>query len=217
VDLALPGGAGFEVLKRIRARKQVRHTPVVLSRSEGLPAREEARLTRYAESLTLTRPGTLEGLVEDAAFFLHRTGVAGLGRPAETGGRDLQRERALSGRRILIVDDDVRNVFALTSALELHDIDVLYAGNGEEGLGILRSEPDVDLVLMDVMMPGMDGYTAMREIRKMSRFRDLPVIALTAKAMPGDRDNSLTAGASDYVTKPVDVEQLLSVIRSWLS
>ncbi len=217
VDLALPEGGGFEVLKRIRARKQVRHTPVVLSRSEGLPAREEARLTRYGETLTLTRPGTLQGLVEDAAFFLHRSDVTEQGGPGDAAARHGQPERPLSGRRILIVDDDVRNVFALTSALEQHDIEVLYAGNGEEGLGILRSEPDIDLVLMDVMMPGMDGYTAMREIRKMSRFRDLPVIALTAKAMPGDRDNSLTAGASDYVTKPVDVEQLLSVIRSWLS
>ena len=108
-------------------------------------------------------------------------------------------------------------MFALTSALEQHSLDVLYAESGEEGLGILRREPEIDLVLMDVMMPGMDGYTAMREIRKMPNFKDLPVIALTAKAMPGDRDNSLTAGASDYVTKPVDVEQLLSVIRSWLS
>ena len=108
-------------------------------------------------------------------------------------------------------------MFALASALEQHGIDVLYADSGEEGLGMLRREPDIDLVLMDVMMPGMDGYTAMREIRRMPTFRDLPVIALTAKAMPGDRDNSLTAGASDYVTKPVDVEQLLSVIRSWLS
>ncbi len=126
-------------------------------------------------------------------------------------------EHLFVGRRILIVDDDVRNVFALTSALEQHGIDVVYAENGEAGLETLRREPEIDLVLMDVMMPGMDGYTAMREIRKMPSFRDLPVIALTAKAMPGDRDNSLTAGASDYVTKPVDVDQLLSVFRSWLS
>ena len=126
-------------------------------------------------------------------------------------------ELLFTGKRILIVDDDVRNVFALTSALEQHGIDVVYAENGEAGLETLRKEPEIDLVLMDVMMPGMDGYTAMREIRKMPSLRDLPVIALTAKAMPGDRDNSLTAGASDYVTKPVDVDQLLSVFRSWLS
>ena len=216
VDLALPDGGGLEVLKRVRARKQMLHTPVVLSRSDGLSAREESRLEKYGETLTLTRPATLDELVESTALFLHRSDMASLPTgPAPE--REAQGEQALSGRRILIVDDDVRNVFALTSALEQHGIDVLYAGNGEEGLGMLRREPDIDLVLMDVMMPGMDGYTAMREIRRMPKFRDLPVIALTAKAMPGDRDNSLTAGASDYVTKPVDVEQLLSVIRSWLS
>ena len=137
------------------------------------------------------------------------------GRQAAEQPRD--GEPLFDGKRILIVDDDVRNVFALASALEQHGIDVVYAENGEEGSETLRSEPEIDLVLMDVMMPGMDGYTAMREIRRMPSMRDLPVIALTAKAMPGDRDNSLTAGASDYVTKPVDVDQLLAVFRSWLT
>ncbi|GAA2151731.1 HAMP domain-containing protein [Nocardioides koreensis] len=217
VDLALPDAGGLEVLKRIRARKQLRHTPVVVSRVGDLGTREAARLAKYDETLTLTRTETLEELVERTALFLHRSDVAAPTHRLESGDGESEREQALAGRRILIVDDDVRNVFALTSALEQHGIDVLYAGNGEEGLGTLRSEADIDLVLMDVMMPGMDGYTAMREIRKMPKFQDLPVIALTAKAMPGDRDNSLTAGASDYVTKPVDVEQLLSVIRSWLS
>ena len=174
-------------------------------------------MARYADSLTLAQPQTLDELVDTVALFLHRSNVAGLGAADRTRDGVPGEEQVFAGRRILIVDDDVRNVFALTSALEQHSLDVLYAESGEEGLGILRREPEIDLVLMDVMMPGMDGYTAMREIRKIPNFKDLPVIALTAKAMPGDRDNSLTAGASDYVTKPVDVEQLLSVIRSWLS
>ncbi len=151
------------------------------------------------------------------SLFLHRTDVLPPGDPAPAADLVRDGELLFTGKRILIVDDDVRNVFALTSALEQHGIDVVYAENGEAGLETLRKEPEIDLVLMDVMMPGMDGYTAMREIRKMPSLRDLPVIALTAKAMPGDRDNSLTAGASDYVTKPVDVDQLLSVFRSWLS
>jgi CheY-like chemotaxis protein len=123
----------------------------------------------------------------------------------------------LLGKRILIVDDDVRNVFALTSALEQYGIEVVYADNGEAGLQALDRDAGIDLVLMDVMMPGMDGYTAMREIRRVPAYRDLPVIALTAKAMPGDRENSLAAGASDYVTKPVDIDHLLSRLRTWLS
>ena len=217
VDLALPDGGGLEVLKRIRARKRLRHTPIVVSRTRGLSARDDARVTRYVDSLTLAQPQTLDELVDTVALFLHRSNVAGLSASDRSRDGVSGEEQVFAGRRILIVDDDVRNVFALTSALEQHSIDVLYAESGEEGLGILRREPEIDLVLMDVMMPGMDGYTAMREIRKMPNFKDLPVIALTAKAMPGDRDNSLTAGASDYVTKPVDVEQLLSVIRSWLS
>ena len=195
----------------------MRHTPVVVSGSRELPPGDDAKVVRHGEVLTLSRAQTLDDLVDATALFLHRSDVgtpATSGQPRELVPGD---EHAFVGRRILIVDDDVRHVFALTSALEQHSLDVLYAESGEEGLSILRREPEIDLVLMDVMMPGMDGYTAMREIRKMPNFKDLPVIALTAKAMPGDRDNSLTAGASDYVTKPVDVEQLLSVIRSWLS
>jgi CheY-like chemotaxis protein len=217
VDLALPDGGGFEVLKRVRARKRLRHRPVVVSGSDDLSEHDEARLARYGDVLTLARPQTLDELVDSTALFLHRSDVAV---PAESSApveRRAVADQVFAGKRILIVDDDVRNVFALTSALEQHSIDVLYAESGEEGLRTLRGEPAIDLVLMDVMMPGMDGYTAMREIRKIPAFQDLPVIALTAKAMPGDRDNSLTAGASDYVTKPVDIEQLLSVIRSWLS
>jgi CheY-like chemotaxis protein len=217
VDLGLPDAGGFEVLKRIRARKRMRHTPVVVSNGRDLAPDEEARLASYGDVLTLSRPQTTDELVGSTALFLHRSEAGTAGQPGARVEGEGSEDQVFAGKRILIVDDDVRNVFALTSALEQHSIDVLYAENGEQGLSTLRREPAIDLVLMDVMMPGMDGYTAMREIRKMPSFRDLPVIALTAKAMPGDRDNSLTAGASDYITKPVDVEQLLSVIRSWLS
>jgi CheY-like chemotaxis protein len=122
----------------------------------------------------------------------------------------------LDGAKVLVVDDDVRNVFALTSALELHGMSVLYSDNGMDGIRQLREHGDVDLVLMDVMMPDMDGNETTAEIRSMSQFADLPILFLTAKAMPGDRDKSLAAGASDYITKPVDLDRLLTVMRSWL-
>ena len=123
----------------------------------------------------------------------------------------------LQGATVLVVDDDVRNVFALTSALEMHGMQVLYADNGADGISLLGQRPDIDLVLMDVMMPGMDGNEATERIRRMPEYAELPIVFLTAKAMPGDRDRSLAAGASEYVTKPVDLDKLLQVMRSWLS
>jgi CheY-like chemotaxis protein len=116
----------------------------------------------------------------------------------------------------LIVDDDVRNVFALTSVLESHGMEVMYAENGEEGIDLLQRHPEIDLVLMDIMMPGMDGYETMRAIRSEEGFKQLPIISLTAKAMKGDREKSIASGASDYITKPVDTDQLLSLMRVWL-
>lgn len=135
--------------------------------------------------------------------------------PARLPEEERRPDVLLDGKRVLVVDDDARNVFALASALEQHGIEVLYAESGEAGIAALRRAADVDAVLMDVMMPGMDGYTAIREIRRTRTLADLPIIALTAKAMPGDRENSLEAGASDYVTKPVDDAHLLEVLREW--
>jgi CheY-like chemotaxis protein len=137
-------------------------------------------------------------------------------------GRDASREEAprftgrFSGETVLIVDDDVRNVFALTSVLEQRGLSVRYAENGREGVDVLERADHIDVVLMDIMMPEMDGYATMAAIRRMDRFADLPIIALTAKAMHGDREKALDAGASEYVTKPVDIDQLLGLIRSWL-
>ena len=122
----------------------------------------------------------------------------------------------LAGKRVLIVDDDIRNVFALASALEAHGLEVLYADNGREGIAKLEANEDIDLVLMDIMMPELDGDATTRMIREMPQFADLPIISLTAKAMRGDRENSLAAGASDYVSKPVDLDHLLNVMRRWL-
>src|SRR4030095_8948625 len=123
----------------------------------------------------------------------------------------------LAGRKVLIVDDDVRNIFALTSALEAHNIEVVHAENGQEGIDLLKSEPNIEAVLMDIMMPEMDGYEAITAIRRMEEFKQLPIIALTAKAMKADRDRCLEVGASDYISKPLDIDQLFSLLRVWLS
>jgi signal transduction histidine kinase/CheY-like chemotaxis protein len=217
VDLKLSGGTGFDVIKRMRARTALRDLPVVVSTGAAASRRDLTRLGQYAEKSVVVYPSSIEQLIDQVALFLHRSDVE-LPAPETTSDDQLrQDDEVFVGKRVLIVDDDVRNVFALTSALEQHNIDVVYAGSGEEGIQMLQTDEDINLVLMDVMMPGMDGYTAMREIRKVPAFRTLPVIALTAKAMPGDRENSLSAGASDYVTKPVDIDRLLNLLRLWLS
>ena len=188
---------------------------MVVSAGAALSKREEIAAAQYAQAMVVKYPRSAEQLLDQVALFLHRSDVEGAGRP--TAPDRPAADGVYVGKRVLVVDDDVRNVFALTSALEQHGIDVVYADSGEAGIQALSEDPAIELVLMDIMMPGMDGYTAMREIRKVPAFKELPLIALTAKAMPGDRGNSLSAGASDYVTKPVDVAQLLALFRQWLS
>jgi CheY-like chemotaxis protein len=189
-------------------RDHPRHprVPVVI-----LDPKLPARLRKQAALLPAHLVGTEEELWERAGIVLHRV-------PADLPGTgSAEDDQVLLGRRVLIVDDDVRNVFALTSALEQRGVEVRYADNGRAAIGLLEQDLAVDLVLMDIMMPGMDGNETTAEIRSRPEFADLPIIALTAKAMRGDREKSLAAGASDYITKPVEVEHLLRVLRIWLS
>ncbi len=150
------------------------------------------------------------------ALFLHRRQASLPEATRQMLEKFQQTDLVLAGKKVLVVDDDMRNIFALTSMLERHHMQVVYAENGRDGIALLQNTPDIDIVLMDVMMPEMDGYETMRAIRKIGKFRSLPMIALTAKAMQGDREKCLEAGASDYIPKPVDTEQLLSLLRVWL-
>src|SRR5262249_11462348 len=157
-----------------------------------------------------------ERLMDQASLFLHRN-VAKLPEARRRRLEDLHRsDRVLPGRKVLIVDDDMRNIFALSTVLEEHDMVVASADNGRDAIRILQLQPDVDIVLMDIMMPEMDGIDTMREIRKIPELKSLPIIAVTAKAMKGDREKCIEAGAWDYLSKPVDTEQLLAVLRAWL-
>ncbi|MGH8869514.1 MAG: ATP-binding response regulator, partial [Actinomycetes bacterium] len=216
LDLKLPRTSGFTLLEELKKREGGQGLPVIVYTARELTRREETRLRRYAESIIVKDARSPERLLDETALFLHRVEAQlppGKRRMIEHLRGD---EEVFRGKKVLIVDDDVRNVFALTSVLEQHGIGVSYAENGREGIEVLEANPETDLVLMDIMMPEMDGYATTEAIRAMPRFARLPVIALTAKAMKGDREKSIAAGASDYITKPVDTEQLLSLMRVWL-
>jgi HAMP domain-containing protein/signal transduction histidine kinase/DNA-binding response OmpR family regulator len=216
VDLRLPDMTGFELLERVQSEPTLRDVPVVVFTGKELTGEEEARLKIVAKSIVLKDVQSPERLLDETALFLHRV-VSDL--PEDKRGM-LERLHdstdVLSRRKVLVVDDDVRNIFALTTVLENQEMEVLSATNGRQAIEIIQGTPDLSVVLMDIMMPEMDGYETMREIRKDSEFRTLPILALTAKAMKGDREKCLQAGASDYIAKPVNTEQLLSLLRVWL-
>jgi CheY-like chemotaxis protein len=217
LDLGLNDMSGFELLERMKADPRLSHVPVIVYTGKDLSKKQETELRRLAETIIIKDVKSPDRLLDETALFLHRVESS---LPAEKR-RMLehlhQHDPALTGRKALIVDDDIRNIFALTSVLEQHGVEVHYAENGKDGLAALDEVAGIDVVLMDVMMPEMDGYEAMRRIREKKQMRSLPIIALTAKAMKGDREKCIEAGASDYVTKPVDTEQLVSLLRVWLS
>jgi CheY-like chemotaxis protein len=216
VDLRLPDMSGFELLDRLRAEPALRDIPIVVFTGKVLSEEEEAQLQTVAKSVVVKDVQSPERLLDETSLFLHRI----IGDLPEAKRKMIDRLHgsadALRGRKVLVVDDDARNIFALTTVLENQEMEVLSATNGRQAIGIVESTPDLSVVLMDIMMPEMDGYETMREIRKDPRLRTLPILALTAKAMKGDREKCLQAGASDYIAKPVNTEQLISLLRVWL-
>jgi len=216
VDLRLPDMSGLEMLEEMRRDDSLVDLPVVVFTGKELSPEEDAQLHTVARSVVVKGVESPERLLDETALFLHRV-VSDLPQEKQNMLDRLYRsDEDLVGRAVLVVDDDVRNIFALSSALERRGMTVLTASTGREALQKLESTPGIAIVLMDVMMPEMDGYETMRAIRLQPSFRRLPIVALTARAMKGDREKCLEAGASDYLAKPVNTEQLLSVLRSWL-
>jgi len=216
LDLRLPDMNGFDLLKKIHAEPALADVPVVVFTGKDLSADEQAQIKTLAKSIVLKDVQSPERLFDETALFLHRV-VTDL--PPEKQAM-IERlhgaKEVLRNRKVLVVDDDARNIFALTSLLENHEMEVISTTNGRQAIELIEGTPALDLVLMDIMMPDMDGYETMLEIRKNSAFRTLPILALTAKAMKGDREKCLNAGASDYIAKPVNTDQLLSLMRLWL-
>jgi CheY-like chemotaxis protein len=216
LDLRLPDMSGFEVLEALRDSPDLADIPVIVFTGRELSPEEDAQLHTMARSVVVKGVESPERLLDETALFLHRV-VADL---PDDKQRMIERlhssDEDLVGKTVLLVDDDARNIFALSSVLERRGMRVLTATTGNEAIILVESTPGLTIVLMDIMMPEMDGYQTMQVIRGNPAFRRLPIIALTAKAMKGDREKCLDAGASDYLAKPVNTEQLLSALRMWL-
>ncbi|MDA8165396.1 MAG: response regulator, partial [Desulfobacteraceae bacterium] len=216
LDLGLGDMSGFDLLARMKEDRDISRIPVVIYTGREIDQNEEERLQQYADSIIIKGARSPERLLDETTLFLHRV-EKNLPRAQQEMLNTLHhRESAFAGRTILLVDDDMRNVFALSSVLEEQGLETVVARNGQEALDKLAAHPETSLVLMDIMMPEMDGYEAMRRIRSEPAKRQLPIIALTAKAMRGDRNKCLEAGANDYLAKPVDPEKLISLLRVWL-
>jgi len=219
LDLGLRAGgdmSGFDLLEKVKSDPDNHDLPIIIYTGKELSPEDETKIKKYAETIIVKDVKSPERLLDETALFLHRVEA----KLPEQKRKMLEHlhdaDSVVAGRNVLVVDDDVRNIFSLTSMLEDHGMIVRFAENGNQAIEQLRKDPNVDVVLMDVMMPEMDGYETTAAIRAMDRFKTLPIIALTAKAMKGDREKCITAGASDYITKPVDTEQLLSLLRVWL-
>ena len=217
LDLKLPDMTGFELIDKLQKELGRADLPIIVYTGKELTRKEESQLKRVAASIIIKQADSPERLLAETALFLHRV-EANL---PETKRRMLEhmkrKDPILADRKVLIVDDDVRNIFALTSTLESYNMNVLHAENGQEGIKLLEATEGIEAVLMDIMMPEMDGYEAITAIRHIDHFKKLPIIALTAKAMKADRDHCLEVGASDYISKPLDIDHLLSLLRVWFS
>ncbi len=216
VSCDIPDKRGFDLIDELRELANFADTPILVYTSRELTKKEEVHLKRLSQTMVLKDVRSPQRLLDDVALFLHRP-VSALSQDKREMIEQLhQAGTVLTAKKALIVDDDIRNIFAMTSLLEPHKMTIHSAETGRAAIEILQNNPDIDVVLMDIMMPDMDGYDTMRAIRRLAKFRSLPIIALTAKAMKGDREKCIEAGASDYISKPVDTEQLLGLLRVWL-
>jgi CheY-like chemotaxis protein len=216
VDLMLPDMKWSDLIGHFKNGPEKFEFPVIVHTGKDLSKRETAQIRQLAETIIIKDADSLERLLDETSLFLHRD-IADLTELQKNIIKNVNMiDPRLEGKKVLIVDDDIRNIFALTSLLERQKMQVVHAENGKDGIEMLKKTPGIDGVLMDIMMPEMDGFEAMSAIRGISKFKSVPIIAVTAKAMTGDRQKCLEAGASDYITKPVETEQLMSLLRIWL-
>jgi signal transduction histidine kinase/DNA-binding response OmpR family regulator/CHASE3 domain sensor protein len=218
LDMGIPDRNAYETLDMIKKSRGLENLPIIIFTGKNLSKGEENRIKQYADSIVVKTAHSYQRILDEAGLFLHLVEEKEVdGKHKKTPSENLGGlYEVLNNKTVLIADDDVRNIFSLTKALEQHKMKVLAATDGKEALQMLKENPLVDVVLMDMMMPEMDGYETTKEIRKIQAYKQLPVLAVTAKAMMGDREKCIAAGASDYISKPVDIDQLISLLRVWL-
>jgi len=217
LDLGLPDKNGFDLLREIRDLHLEHVPPIIVYTGQELTREQNEELNKYTKSIIIKGVKSEERLLDEATLFLHRM-VQDLPKQQQTIIKKLyETEDVFSDKQLLLVDDDMRNIFALSKVFEEKGIRVLKASNGKKAIEVLNDLQAIDVILMDIMMPEMDGYEAMQEIRKMDRFKNTPIIALTAKAMKEDRQKCLDSGASDYISKPIDITKLISLLRVWMN
>lgn len=218
LDMGMPDRNAYETLETIKQNKGLEHLPIIVFTGKNLSQGEESRIKKYADSIVVKTAYSYQRILDEAGLFLHLVEEKNKKKQDQVPGFENLSElrNILKDKKVLIADDDVRNIFSLTKALELQGMKVLPAMDGKEALKILKQDDSVDVVLMDMMMPEMDGYETIREIRTEQKYKNLPILAVTAKAMMGDREKCIAVGASDYISKPVDIDQLVSLLRVWL-
>jgi CheY-like chemotaxis protein len=217
LDIGLPDMSGFDLIHQLEEVKGHNVPPIIIYTGKELTKEENNELEKYAETIIIKGIKSEERLLDETALFLHRT-VSNLPESKQAIIHNLyDKESVFHSKKILLVDDDMRNVFALSKILQDRGMEIIKAENGKVALEMLAIHPDIDMVLMDIMMPEMDGYEAMKRIRSQAKFKKMPVIALTAKAMKDDKQKCIDAGANDYIAKPIDIERMLSLMRVWLS
>jgi len=218
LDMGVPDKNAYQTLDTIKQNKGFENLPIIVFTGKNLSKGEESRIKKYADSIVVKTAYSYQRILDEAGLFLHLVEEKNKKNQQKASGFESLTvlRNILKNKTVLIADDDVRNIFSLTKALELHGMRVLAALDGKEALKTLEENPEADVVLMDMMMPEMDGYQTIREIRRMKQFKNIPVLAVTAKAMMGDREKCIAVGASDYISKPIDTDQLISLLRVWL-
>jgi len=216
LDMGIPANNAYEVLEEFKKDPNFKNMPIIIFTGKSLSNAEEQRIKKYADTIVVKTAHSYQRMLDEVSLFLHLVEESKPKKTSNSFKKLGTLDQVLSGKTVLITDDDVRNIFSLTKALETLNLNVLTAVNGKEALQKLKENPAIDVVLLDMMMPEMDGYETAKRIRENIKWKNLPVIAVTAKAMTGDREKCINAGASDYISKPVDIDQLLSLLRVWL-